>query len=296
MNLKTSFTDFIKYEILNFSWEKNEKRNLILSFLYFSKLKLKNNKLSLKIYLSENSINNLKKLINEVIFPEKLDITNTKNFFILNIEFNDIENLLSSFINTIELKNINDVKPILSGLFLAKGTMTSPTSKFYHFELSFKDEIIFKLLKKIFRILNIKFSIYKKENKYHFYIKKATYISDLLKVMNASNALLYFEDQRIARDFISLTKKTESVEKYNKIKTHTAVEKQINAIKKLKIEKRFNKLSENLKNLANLRLKNPEDSLSDLSYKYNLIYKTNISRSTINSWIKKIILFSNINK
>ncbi|BDV02655.1 MAG: hypothetical protein HPAVJP_5440 [Candidatus Hepatoplasma vulgare] len=300
MNIKTSFTDFVKYEILNFSWKEDDKKNLIISFLYFSKKNLTDDKLLAKIYLSKNSKDNLEKLIKEIINPDKLNIINTKNFFILDIELKNIKSKLTNFVNKIKLKNINDIKPILSAIFLAKGTITSPTSKFYHFELSFKDEfegeIIFKLLKKIFKILNINFLLYKKEDKYHFYVKKATYISDLLKVMNASSSLLYFEDQRIARDFISITKKTESVEKYNKIKTHTASEKQIKAIKKLKKENKFSRLPMNLKNLANLRLENPGDSLSDLNYKYNLIYKANISRSTIDSWMKKIILFLNINE
>ena len=51
MNIKTSFTDFVKYEILNFSWKEDDKKNLIISFLYFSKKNLTDDKLLAKISL-----------------------------------------------------------------------------------------------------------------------------------------------------------------------------------------------------------------------------------------------------
>ena len=61
--------------------------------------------------------------------------------------------------------------------------------------------------------------------------------------------------------------------------------RQINAIEKLKKEKKFENLPENLKELAELRIKNPEASYQELG----AMLKEPIGKSGVNHRLEKII-------
>ena len=70
-------------------------------------------------------------------------------------------------------------------------------------------------------------------------------------------------------------------------KTVNAAVHQIMAIRNLKEKGRFDLLSDRLKEIANLRLENPDASLTELAQ----LSKTPITRSGINHRLKKIIEF-----
>ena len=71
----------------------------------------------------------------------------------------------------------------------------------------------------------------------------------------------------------------------NLAKTVDAAVKQINAIKKLKEMGKFNELPDNLKELAELRVKNPEASLTELGQ----MLKEPIGKSGVNYRLKNIM-------
>ena len=68
-------------------------------------------------------------------------------------------------------------------------------------------------------------------------------------------------------------------------KTINAAVQQIEAIKKLKEQGKFGKLNDNLKEIANLRLKNPDISYEELG---NML-KNPVGKSGVNYRLKKII-------
>ena len=72
-------------------------------------------------------------------------------------------------------------------------------------------------------------------------------------------------------------------------KTINASVAQIEAIKKLQREKRFNKLDENLKEIAILRLENPQMSLIELGK----MLKNPVGKSGVNYRLKKIVEIAN---
>ena len=72
-------------------------------------------------------------------------------------------------------------------------------------------------------------------------------------------------------------------------KTINAAVEQIEAIEKLKKEKRFNKLNDNLKEIANLRVKYPDLALTELGKKAN----PPIGKSGVNYRLKKIMEIAN---
>ena len=72
-------------------------------------------------------------------------------------------------------------------------------------------------------------------------------------------------------------------------KTINASIEQIAAIKKLKKEGKFNKLNDNLKEIANLRIENPDMSLIELGK----LLKEPVGKSGVNYRLKKIIEIAN---
>ena len=74
----------------------------------------------------------------------------------------------------------------------------------------------------------------------------------------------------------------------NLAKTVDAAVKQVNAIKKLKETGKFNKMPENLKELAELRLENPEASLVELGK----MLKEPVGKSGVNYRMKRIMELS----
>ena len=71
-------------------------------------------------------------------------------------------------------------------------------------------------------------------------------------------------------------------------KTINASIEQIEAIKKLQEDKKFNKLDDNLKEIAILRLENPDIPLSELGK----MLKNPVGKSGVNYRLKKIIELS----
>ena len=72
-------------------------------------------------------------------------------------------------------------------------------------------------------------------------------------------------------------------------KTINASVEQIAAINKLKENGKFNKLNENLKEIAELRIENPDMSLIDLGK----LLKEPVGKSGVNYRLKKIIELAN---
>ena len=87
------------------------------------------------------------------------------------------------------------------------------------------------------------------------------------------------------RDMRNNVNRIVNCETANLAKTVDAAVKQINAINKLKQNGKFNDLPDNLKELANLRVENPEASLTELGK----MLKEPIGKSGVNYRLKTLI-------
>ena len=103
--------------------------------------------------------------------------------------------------------------------------------------------------------------------------------------MGASKGVLKFEEIRIQREMRGKVNRIVNCETANLNKTINAAVQQIEAIKKLKEQGKFGKLNDNLKEIANLRLKNPDISYEELG---NML-KNPVGKSGVNYRLKKII-------
>ena len=97
--------------------------------------------------------------------------------------------------------------------------------------------------------------------------------------------MLEFENIRIEREMRGKVNRLVNCEAANLNKTINASIEQITAIKKLKETGKFNKLDDNLKEIAQLRLENPDASLIELGQ----LLKNPIGKSGVNYRLKKIV-------
>ncbi|MCF7926207.1 MAG: DNA-binding protein WhiA [Candidatus Izimaplasma sp.] len=176
----------------------------------------------------------------------------------------------------------------LRGAFLASGSINSPKSSGYHFEIhtdreSDADNIV-DLLN--YFELNAKFLSRKKG--FIAYIKEAERISDFLRLVGAHNALLSYEDERIKRDFVNSITRVMNMDIANQNKTLEAAAKHLRSISVLENMMEVEKLPKTLQEAIKLRKKYPESSLRELSEKSEDMFNKTISKSALNHRFRNI--------
>lgn len=247
---------------------------------------------------SEYNINRFNKLISNLnILDFKINlkgkvytITLPKIDNLAEIEYVDKDIVLSNDIieelkNTMIFKENQDIhiKSLIRGIFLGSGSVNNPENK-YHLEIILSTKDNAQIIKEILDKLQIKMKLLERKNGYSLYIKDADEISRFLAFIGANSAVLKFEEIRVIRDMKNNINRKVNCETANISKTINAAVKQIEAIKKLKETGEFENLSENLKEIAELRLENPDASLIELGE----MLKNPIGKSGVNHRLKQI--------
>ena len=147
--------------------------------------------------------------------------------------------------------------------FIRKGFINDP-NKEYHLEILFKSKKKADKLKEIIANFGIDIKETKKGSDYMLYLKDGEEISSFLALMGAAKAMLKFEEIRVIKETRNNVNRLVNCETANLNKTINAAVKQIENIKKLKKNKKFESLPDNLKELAKLRLENPDSSYEEL--------------------------------
>ena len=133
------------------------------------------------------------------------------------------------------------------------------------------------------------FDIYFKElnrkSGYSLYMKEGEEISKILAFIGASSSVLKFEEIRVMKETRNNINRMVNCETANLNKTVSAAVKQIEAIKLLKKENKFKELNDSLKEIAELRLENPDSSLIELGKKL----KQPVGKSGVNYRLNKIM-------
>lgn len=176
--------------------------------------------------------------------------------------------------------NINDARPFIRGLFMGSGSINNPEKK-YHLECGIKNE---ENTTKIAELLK-KFDIYLKNNEKTIYTKEGEEISKFLAFIGANKSMLAFEEIRVQRHMNNKVNRLVNCESANLNKVLNASVEQINAIKKLKENGKFEKLDNSLKEIAELRLEYPDISLLELGQKLS----EPLGKSGVNYRLKRLI-------
>ena len=202
-----------------------------------------------KIFVIKFNIKNKVLNLNELIKNESntLNETNLSNIKSLNIINSEI---------LVENLNEEQKKSLIRGVFLGSGSINNPERK-YHLEIVFSNEEYQEILLHILKSFNFNFKKLKRNNKPSIYIKDGEEISNFLALVGANKSVLQFEDIRVKKEMKGKVNRLVNCKTANLNKTINASIEQIEAIKKLQSKKIFNKLDDNLKEIAILRLENP---------------------------------------
>ena len=184
------------------------------------------------------------------------------------------------------------LRAYLRGMFLGCGSINDPKKSRYHLEFLLNNITLANELNKLLNKKNLGSKVLKRENRYMVYIKGSEKISDFLRIISASNALLYYEDIRIYRDHKNMTNRLNNCEQANVDKMIESAQKDIKIIEKLKEKDMFDLLDDKIKESAEYRIRYPETSLLELSKIITLETNSNVSKSCLNHRFRKIKEFA----
>ena len=270
-----SFSLEVKKELskLNTLADKKNVKTELLGYMATNNVSVQKNKIKFSTE-SEYNINRFGKLLNNLGLNDH-NIKIQRSVYSITINKNYIEELTE---NNNDNKSDDLEKAFIRGAFLGSGTINNPEKK-YHLEISLRNLESAKYILEILKKYNIDFKILEKAKGYSIYTKDGEEISKFLALIGANSSVLKFEEIRVYRDIKNNINRKVNCETANLSKTVTAALKQIDAINVIKASGKFNALSESLKEIAELRIKYPEASLSELSEIMTLETGKSVSKS-----------------
>ena len=281
-NLKNK--ELVRFELIGYLISNNttcDKKNIYYSTINeyninrFSKLlsnmEISNFKIDIK---GKNYIITLPKIsqLQEVEYKEK-DIE-------ISLDFEkQIQNL-----NNMKEQEEMAIKALTRGIFLGSGSVNNPENK-YHLEIILSNKRNAQIIKDLLEKMQIHLKELERKNGYSLYIKEGEEISRFLAFIGANSSVIKFEEIRVIREIKNNVNRKVNCETANLNKTINAAVRQIEAIKKLRATGKFKNLSDNLKEIANLRLENPDASLVELGQ----MLKEPIGKSGVNHRLNQLI-------
>ncbi len=174
-------------------------------------------------------------------------------------------------------------KAIVKGSFLGAGSINDP-KKQYHLEIIFQEKNNAEYILNLCKSFNVHLKLLENKNKTYLYIKDAEEISKFLALIGASKAVLNLEEIRITKEIKNNVNRLVNCETANLNKIVNASVNQINDIKLIMNLKKFDELPDYLKEIAMIRLENPEVSLKSLGE----MLENPIGKSGVNHRLQKI--------
>lgn len=162
-----------------------------------------------------------------------------------------------------EITNEEEARAVVRGAFLGSGSISNPRSV-YHLEIVFKVLENAKYINNILEKYNIDAKILERDKSYMLYIKDGENISKFLAFIGANKSVLDFEETRVMKDMRNQVNRIVNCETYNLNKVVASSVKQIDDIKLIKKHNKFDALTDKERELAKLRLANPNATLKEL--------------------------------
>ena len=197
----------------------------------------------------------------------------------------DIEENMS--VDNLVMMNPCCKRAFIRGAFLAAGSISTP-EKFYHFEIVCNTYEKAKQLTNIINIFEIDAKIVERKRHFVVYIKEGSSIVDILNVMEAHISLMNLENVRILKEMRNSVNRKVNCETANINKTVAAAVKQIEDIKYIRDTVGFKELSPQLREMAQVRLENPDASLKELG----TLLSPPVGKSGVNHRLRKLSEFA----
>ena len=174
-------------------------------------------------------------------------------------------------------------RAFLKGVFLSAGSLTDP-NKDYHFEISLSKEELALIIKDILCGFEADAKVVRRKKQFVVYVKDSEMISEILNIMGAPVAMMELENVRILKDVRNHVNRQVNCDAANIKKALAASQKQLEDIALIRAKKEFDSLTEELKEVADLRERYPEATLSEL-----VVYNgETVGKSGINHRLKKL--------
>ncbi len=188
-------------------------------------------------------------------------------------------------LNRANLENDCCMRAFIRGAFLSCGTVTDPR-KDYHLEFVVNHRRLaqdFITLLEEVEGLHLQPSLTRRKGSCVVYIKGSEHIADLLTYMGASGASMTLMQAKMVKEVRNYVNRTTNFETANIDKTASASARQVVAIHRLQETVGLDNLPDDLREMAYLRLENPEMSLRELGEALS------ISRSGANHRIQRLL-------
>ena len=218
---------------------------------------------------------------------------NGKSFFCATVDDqNDREKILRFFgygqspmpvLNLEQVQSEEELGAFIAGAFLSCGSMVDP-GKSYHLEFVVPDQPLCEALIQVLFAVRIFPKSFARRGSFVVYLKDSGEIEDLLGFMGAGNLGLEVMNVKIYKSIRNQVNRAQNCEFANLEKTISAASVQVKQIEYILKNKGTAFLPEDLREIAKLRVENPEMSLRELGEALG----EPLTRSGVNHRLKRL--------
>ena len=176
-----------------------------------------------------------------------------------------------------------NARAYIRGAFIGGGSISNP-EKNYHLEFVTHSLEYAEDLSKLINKFGLNSKVIQRKSSYIVYIKEGEQIVDLLNIIGAHSSLLELENIRIMKEMRNNVNRLVNCETANLSKTVNAAVRQVESIKLIQKEVGLLRLPKNLREVAELRLSYPDESLKELGE----MLDPPVGKSGINHRLRKI--------
>lgn len=184
------------------------------------------------------------------------------------------------------------VRAYLRGVFLGIGSVNDPEKSRYHLEFLVENKEYAEFISNLLNQYHLNSKVLKRENKYMIYMKEAEKISDFLRLLGASKAVMYYENIRVYRENKNMANRLNNCEQANVDKSIQSASALVHDIDLLEQVGALELLDEKVLEVANYRRRYPESSLTELSEIISIETGTKITKSGLHHRLNKIKLLA----
>ena len=181
------------------------------------------------------------------------------------------------------VKDDEERRAYIRGAFIGGGSISNP-EKTYHLEFVTHSEEYAVDLSKLINSYGLNSKVIQRKNSYIIYIKEGEQIVDLLNIIGAQSCLLELENIRIMKEMRNNVNRLVNCETANLSKTVNAAVRQVESIKLIQSQIGLQRLPKNLREIAELRLNYPDESLKELGE----MLDPPVGKSGVNHRLRKI--------
>lgn len=190
---------------------------------------------------------------------------------------------LQSGVNPMVTRNSCCKRAFIRDSFLCLGSISDP-NKGYHLEFVCDSMEQAEALREMIQSFDIEARIVSRKKYFVLYVKEGAEIVDLLNIMEAHVSLMELENLRIVKEMRNSINRRVNCEVANITKTVNAASKQIEDITYIKDHHGFDNLQDGLRQMAEVRLENPDATLSELGQ----LLDPPVGKSGVNHRLRKL--------